>query len=83
MSGMEAVNQIRNASSKAFRFMQTNRGVAPSDCRSAQARTRFTPFSKIRKIEVVPVNQGFLCFCESLRGCAAAAEVHSSERSPD
>jgi hypothetical protein len=60
--------------SKAFGFMQTNRGVALSDCRCAQARTRFTPFSKIRKSEVVPVKQGFLSFCESLRGCTAACE---------
>ena len=43
MSGMDAVNQIRAAPSKAFRFMQTNRGVARRDCRCAQARTRFTP----------------------------------------
>jgi len=43
MNGMDAVNQIRVAPSKAFRFMQTNRGVALSDCRCAQARMRFTP----------------------------------------
>jgi hypothetical protein len=78
MSGMDAVNQIRTAPSKPFRFMQTNRGVAPSDGRCAQARTRFTPFSKIRKSEVVPVNQGFLGFCESLRGCTAASELHGA-----
>ena len=29
--------------------MQTNRGVALSDCRCAQARTRFTPFQRFAK----------------------------------
>jgi hypothetical protein len=43
MNGMDAVSHIRAALSKAFRFMQTNLGVALSDCRRAQARTRFTP----------------------------------------
>jgi hypothetical protein len=80
MSGMHAVNQIRSAPSKAFRFMQTNRGVAPSDFRSSQARTRFTPFSKIRKSEVVPVNQGFLCFCESLRAARRRANCTAAYR---
>ncbi len=80
MSGMDAVNQIRSAPSKAFRFMQTNRGVALSDGCRAQARTRFTPFSKIRKSEVVPVNQGFLCCCESLRGCAVRPNCTAARR---
>ena len=49
MSGMDAVNQIRSAPSKAFRFMQTNRGVARRDGRCAQARTRFTPLQRFAK----------------------------------
>ena len=74
MNGMDPVIQIRAALSKAFRIMQTNRGVARRDSRSPQARTRFTPIQS----EVVPVNQGFLCRCESLRGCTAASEWHSA-----
>jgi hypothetical protein len=40
------------ALSKAFRFMQTKRGLALSDCRSAQARTRFTPLQRFAKAKL-------------------------------
>ena len=33
---------------------------------------------KIRKSEVVHVNQGLIRFCESLRGCTAVSELHGS-----
>ena len=62
MSGMDGVIQIRAAMSKAFRFMQTSRGLARSDSRSAPARTRFTPFKDSPKGEFVSVIQGFRRF---------------------
>ena len=41
--------------------MQTKRGVALSDCRLCASPDAFHSTLKIRKREVVPVNQGFLC----------------------
>src|ERR1700734_2539322 len=40
------------ALSKAFRFVQTNRGVALSDSCCAQARRRFTPFERFAKTKL-------------------------------
>jgi hypothetical protein len=43
MNGMDALFKSTPALSKAFRFMQTNRGLARHAWRRAPARTRFTP----------------------------------------
>ena len=75
MSGMDAVIQIRARAVKGFSiYADKSRGCAERLplCASPDA---FHSALKIRKSEVVPVNQGFLCFCESLRGCAAACEL--------
>jgi hypothetical protein len=61
MSGMDAVIQIRARAVKGFpNYADKSRGCA------AQSRLRASPDAfhstlKIRKSEVVPVNQGFLC----------------------
>src|ERR1700693_5111227 len=78
MNGMDAVIQIRNGAVKGFSiYADKTRGcAAPLPlCASPDA---FHSTLKIRKSEVVPVNQGFLCFCESFRGCTAASVLHSS-----
>ena len=62
--------------------MQTNRGLARRDGRCAPARTRFIPFLKIRKSEVVPVNQGFLRRCESLRAARRRPNCTGAGRFP-
>ena len=78
MNGMDAVIQIRNGAVKGFSiYADKTRGCA------ARLPLRAGPHAfhstlKIRKSEVVPVNQGFLCFCESFRGCTAASQLHSS-----
>jgi hypothetical protein len=78
MNGMDAVIQIRNGAVKGFSiYADKSRGCA------ARLPLRASPDAfhsalKIRKSEVVPVNQGFLCCCESLRGCAAASEWHGA-----
>jgi hypothetical protein len=75
MNGMDAVIQIRNGAVKGFSiYADKTRGCA------ARLPLRASPdafhsIPKIRKSEVVPVNQGLLCFCESFRGCAAAPEL--------
>ena len=69
MSGMEAVIQIRNGAVKGFSiYADKSRGCAERLplCACPEA---FHSTPKIRKSEVVPVNQGFLC-CANL--CAAA-----------
>jgi hypothetical protein len=76
MSGMDAVNQIRNAPSKAFRFMQTNRGVAPSDRRRAQARARFTPFQRFAKLKLCLSIKAFYAVANLSRLHTAACELH-------
>jgi hypothetical protein len=69
MSGMDAVIQILNGAVKGFSFYaDKTRGCA------ARLPLRASPDAfhstlKIRKSEVVPVNQSFLC-CANL--CAAA-----------
>jgi hypothetical protein len=78
MNGMDAVIQIRNGAVKGFSiYADKSRGCAARLplCASPDA---FHSTPKIRKSEVVPVNQGFLCFCESFGGCTAASELHSS-----
>jgi hypothetical protein len=78
MNGMDAVIQILNGAVKGFSiYADKSRGCA------ARLPLRASPgafhsTSKIRKSEVVPVIQGFLCCCESLRGCTAASELHGS-----
>ena len=78
MNGMDAVIQIRNGAVKGFSiYADKSRGCA------ARLPLRASPDAfhstlKIRKSEVVPGNQGFLCFCESLRGCTATSELHGS-----
>jgi hypothetical protein len=75
---MDAVIQIRNGAVKGFSiYADKSRGCAERLPLRASTDA-FHSNSKIRKSEVVPVNQGFLCFCESLRGCAAAAELRGS-----
>jgi hypothetical protein len=78
MNGMDAVIQIRARAVKGFSiYADKSRGCAERlPLRASPDAFHSTP--KIRKSEVVPVNQGFLCFCESLRGCTAASEWHSS-----
>jgi hypothetical protein len=78
MSGMDAVIQIRNGAVKCFSiYADKSRGCAARLPLRASPDA-FHPALKIRKSEVVPVNQGFLCFCESFRGCTAACELRSS-----
>jgi hypothetical protein len=77
MSGMHAVNQIRDVPSKAFRFMQTNRGVALSDGRCAQARTRFTPIQRFAKAKLCLSIKAFSAFANL---CAAARRRPNSRR---
>jgi hypothetical protein len=96
MNGMDAVNQIRSAPSKAFRFMQTNRGVALSDGRCAQARTRFTAIQRFAKAKLCPSTKAFYAFANLSRlhvGVRIAQQPvdfrssprtrEMSERSPD
>jgi hypothetical protein len=78
MNGMDAVIQIRARAVKGFSiYADKTRGCAERLplCASPDA---FHSTLKIRKREVVPVNQGFPCCCESFRGCTAASELHSS-----
>jgi hypothetical protein len=75
---MDAVIQIRARAVKDFSiYADKSRGCTARLplCASPDA---FHSILKIRKSEVVPVNQGFLCFCESFRGCTAASELHNS-----
>jgi hypothetical protein len=76
MNGMDAVNQIRTAPSKAFRFMQTKRGVAPSDGRCAPARTRFTPRERFAKEKLCLLIKAFCAFANlfGLRGGVRIAQ---------
>jgi hypothetical protein len=66
--------------------MQTKRGVALSDCRVRASPDAFHSTPKIRKREVVPVNQGFLCranLCAAARrrpNCTAAISARPCER---
>jgi hypothetical protein len=75
---MDAVIQIRNRAVKDFSiYADKSRGCAARLPQRANPDA-FHSTSKIRKSEVVPVNQGFLCFYESFRGCTAASESHSA-----
>jgi hypothetical protein len=78
MSGMDAVIQIRTRAVKGFSiYADKTRGYAARwPLRASPAAFHSTP--KIRKSEVMPVNQGFLCRCESLRGCTAASALHGA-----
>jgi hypothetical protein len=78
MNGMDAVIQIRNGAVKGFSiYADKSRGCAERlPLRASPDAFHSTP--KIRKREVVPVNQGVLRFCESLRGCTAASGLHSA-----
>src|SRR5580704_13244792 len=69
MNGMDAVIQIRAGAVKGFSiYADKSRGCAERlpPCASPDA---FHSTSKIRKSEVVPVNQGLLC-CANLFGAA-------------
>ena len=78
MNGMDAVIQIRARAVKGFSiYADKSRGCAERLPLPASPDA-FHSTLKIRKSEVVPVNQGFLCFCESFRGCTAASELHSA-----
>ena len=61
--------------------MQTNRGVAPSDCRCAQAWARFTPFQRFAKVKLCLSIKAFSAFanlCAAARrrpDCAAAGRL--------
>jgi hypothetical protein len=75
---MDAVIQIRNGAVKGFLiYADKSRGCAARLPLSANPDA-FHSTLKIRKREVVPVNQGLLCFCESFRSCTAAFELHSA-----
>jgi hypothetical protein len=77
MNGMDAAIQILNGAVKGFSiYADKSRGCAARLPLRAGADALHST-SKIRKSEVVPVNQGFLCCCESFRGCTAASELHS------
>ena len=69
MNGMDAVIQIRNGAVKGFSiYADKSRGCAARLPLRASPDA-FHPTLKIRKREVVPVNQGFLC-CTNLCGAA-------------
>jgi hypothetical protein len=78
MNGMDAVIQILDGAVKGFSiYADKTRGCA------ARLPLRASPEAfhsalKIRKREIMPVNQGLLCFCESLRGCTAASALHGA-----
>jgi hypothetical protein len=75
---MDAVIQILNGAVKGFSiYADKSRGCAGRLPLRASPDA-FHSALKIRKSEVVPVNQGFLCFCESFRGCTAASALHSA-----
>jgi hypothetical protein len=78
MSGMDAVIQIRNGAVKGFSIYADKSWGYAARLPLHASPDAFHSTPKIRKSEVAPVNQGFLCCCESLRGCAAASELHSS-----
>jgi len=83
MNGMDAVIQIRARAVKGFSiYADKSRGCAERWPLRASPEA-FHSILKIRKREVVPVNQGFVCFCESLRGCTAASKLHSSRGNLD
>jgi hypothetical protein len=78
MNGMDAVIQIRNGAVKGFSiYADKSRGCAERWPLRARPDA-FHSVLKIRKSEVVPVNRGFLRFCESFGGCTAAFELHGS-----
>ena len=70
MSGMGPLFKSSAALSKAFRFMQTNRRVALSDGRCAQARTRFTPLQRFAKRKL----------CLSIKAFYAVANLCAAAR---
>jgi hypothetical protein len=77
-SGMDAVIQIRSGAVKGFSISaDKSRGCAERFSLVASPEA-FHSTPKIRKSEVVPVNQGFLYFCESLRGCTVASGLHGA-----
>jgi hypothetical protein len=78
MNGMDAVIQILNGAVKGFSIYADKTWGYAARLPLRASPDAFHSALKIRKSEVVPVNQGFLCFCESLRGCAAASELHGS-----
>jgi hypothetical protein len=79
MSGMAAVIQILSGAVKGFSISaDKSRGCAARFSLRASPDA-FHSVSKIRKSEVVPVNQGFLCFCESLRGRTAAFGLYGTQ----
>jgi hypothetical protein len=78
MNGMNAVIQIRNGAVKGFSiYADKSRGCAERFPLRA-CSDAFHSTSKIRKSEVAPVNQGFLCCANLCAAAPAAAELHSS-----
>jgi hypothetical protein len=78
MNGMDAVIQIRNGAVKGFSIYADKSWGCAARLPLRASPDAFHSTPKIRKREVVPVNQGFLCFCESFRGCTAASKLHSA-----
>jgi hypothetical protein len=78
MNGMNAVIQIRNGAVKAFSiYADKSRGCAERLPLRASPEA-FHSTLKIRKREVVPVNQGLLCGANLFGGCTAASEWRSA-----
>ena len=75
MNGMDAVIQILNGAVKGFLIYADKSRACAARLPLCASSDAFHSNPKIRKTEVVPANQGFLYFCESLRGCAAACEL--------
>jgi hypothetical protein len=69
MNGMDAVIQIRNGAVNGFSIYADKSRACAERLPLRASPDAFHSALKIRKNEVVPVNQGFLC-CANL--CAAA-----------
>jgi hypothetical protein len=69
MNGMDAVIQIRNGAVKGFSIYADKTWGCAARCPLRASPDAFHSTSKIRKSEVVPVNQGLLC-CANLFGAA-------------
>jgi hypothetical protein len=78
MNGMDAVIQILNGAVKGFSIYADKSWGCAARLPLCASPDAFHSTPKIRKREVVPVNQAFLRFCESFRGCMAASELPSS-----
>jgi hypothetical protein len=82
MNGMDAVIQIRNGAVKGFSiYADKSRGCAERLPLRASSDA-FHSAPKIRKREVVPVNQGFLRFCESFAAARRRPNCTAAGRFP-